>query len=182
MAEKTESRRRSPRHSATIHDVARLAGDVVGDLRRSGEPLLAEVFTVIDRHRSCGKTNPATAPQAAPIGAPIKELTIRSRVSYADLDLATAVIDLLSGYQIERHIRRERDDDLAGVAQSVEIDAEPLGACQQVPDLLASEHADAVQLFAVCTGIDFEFTAPGAEHIECCRWKKARAMQAICPR
>jgi AraC-like DNA-binding protein len=32
-------------------DVARLAGDVVGDLRRSGEPLLAEVFAVIDRHR-----------------------------------------------------------------------------------------------------------------------------------
>ncbi|MGX9789974.1 helix-turn-helix transcriptional regulator [Mycobacterium sp. MMS18-G62] len=31
-------------------DVARLATDVVGDLRRSGEPLLAEVFTVIDRH------------------------------------------------------------------------------------------------------------------------------------
>jgi len=31
-------------------DIARLAGDVVGDLRRSGEPLLAEVFTVIDRH------------------------------------------------------------------------------------------------------------------------------------
>jgi AraC-like DNA-binding protein len=30
-------------------DVARLAGDVAGDLRRSGEPLLAEVFTVIDR-------------------------------------------------------------------------------------------------------------------------------------
>jgi len=30
-------------------DVARLASDVVGDLRRSGEPLLAEVFTVIDR-------------------------------------------------------------------------------------------------------------------------------------
>ncbi|HZQ31383.1 MAG TPA: helix-turn-helix transcriptional regulator [Mycobacterium sp.] len=32
-------------------DVARLADDVVGDLRRSGEPLLAEVFSVIDRHR-----------------------------------------------------------------------------------------------------------------------------------
>jgi AraC-like DNA-binding protein len=31
-------------------DIARLAGDVAGDLRRSGEPLLAEVFTVIDRH------------------------------------------------------------------------------------------------------------------------------------
>ena len=29
-------------------DIARLAGDVVGDLRRSGEPLLAEVFTVIE--------------------------------------------------------------------------------------------------------------------------------------
>jgi AraC family transcriptional activator of pobA len=32
-------------------DVARVAGDVIGDLRRSDEPLLAEVFTVIDRHR-----------------------------------------------------------------------------------------------------------------------------------
>ncbi|MCX4097468.1 helix-turn-helix transcriptional regulator [Nocardia sp. alder85J] len=30
-------------------DLARLAADVVGDLRRSGEPLLAEVFEVIDR-------------------------------------------------------------------------------------------------------------------------------------
>jgi AraC family transcriptional regulator, transcriptional activator of pobA len=30
-------------------DLARLAADVVGDLRRSGEPLLAEVFAVIDR-------------------------------------------------------------------------------------------------------------------------------------
>ncbi len=30
-------------------DLARLADDVVGDLRRSGEPLLAEVFAVIDR-------------------------------------------------------------------------------------------------------------------------------------
>lgn len=30
-------------------DLARLAGDVVGDLRGSGEPLLAEVFAVIDR-------------------------------------------------------------------------------------------------------------------------------------
>jgi AraC-like DNA-binding protein len=31
-------------------DLARLADDVVGRLRRSGEPLLAEVFAVIDRH------------------------------------------------------------------------------------------------------------------------------------
>ena len=30
-------------------DVARLAGDAVDDLRRSGEPLLADVFAVIDR-------------------------------------------------------------------------------------------------------------------------------------
>src|SRR5699024_7570989 len=30
-------------------DVARLAGDVVDDLRRSGEPLLADVFAVIER-------------------------------------------------------------------------------------------------------------------------------------
>jgi AraC-like DNA-binding protein len=30
-------------------DLARLAGDVVGDLRRSGQPVLAETFAVIDR-------------------------------------------------------------------------------------------------------------------------------------
>jgi AraC family transcriptional regulator, transcriptional activator of pobA len=33
-------------------DLARLAGDVVGDLRRSGEPLLADVFAVIDRRHA----------------------------------------------------------------------------------------------------------------------------------
>jgi AraC family transcriptional activator of pobA len=51
------SRQQGYREAALAHltllliDVARLAGDVVGDLRRSGEPLLAEVFTVIDRRR-----------------------------------------------------------------------------------------------------------------------------------
>lgn len=51
------ARKEGYRQAALAHltllliDVARLAGDVVGDLRRSGEPLLAEVFTVIDRHR-----------------------------------------------------------------------------------------------------------------------------------
>lgn len=33
-------------------ELARLAGDVVDDLRRSGEPLLADVFAVIDRRHS----------------------------------------------------------------------------------------------------------------------------------
>jgi AraC family transcriptional regulator, transcriptional activator of pobA len=33
-------------------DLARLAVDVVGDLRRSGEPLLAEAFAVIDRRHA----------------------------------------------------------------------------------------------------------------------------------
>ena len=33
-------------------DIARLADDVVGDLRRSGEPLLADVFAVIDRRHA----------------------------------------------------------------------------------------------------------------------------------
>jgi AraC family transcriptional activator of pobA len=33
-------------------DLARLAGDVVGDLRRSGESLLADVFEVIDRRHA----------------------------------------------------------------------------------------------------------------------------------
>ncbi|MCT7661804.1 helix-turn-helix transcriptional regulator [Mycobacterium deserti] len=33
-------------------DLARMAGDVVGDLRHSGEPMLAEVFAVIDRRHT----------------------------------------------------------------------------------------------------------------------------------
>jgi AraC family transcriptional regulator, transcriptional activator of pobA len=33
-------------------DLARLAGDVIGDLRRGGEPMLADVFAVIDRRYS----------------------------------------------------------------------------------------------------------------------------------
>ena len=51
------SRKEGYRQAALAHlsllliDVARLAADAVGDLRRSGEPLLADVFTVIDRHR-----------------------------------------------------------------------------------------------------------------------------------
>ncbi|MET8874009.1 helix-turn-helix transcriptional regulator [Nocardia sp. NPDC004604] len=46
------------REAATAHltllliDLARLAADVVGDLRRSGEPLLAEVFEVIDQRHT----------------------------------------------------------------------------------------------------------------------------------
>jgi AraC-like DNA-binding protein len=49
------ARKEGYRQAALAHltllliDVARLAGDVVGDLRRSGEPLLADVFTVIDQ-------------------------------------------------------------------------------------------------------------------------------------
>ncbi len=51
------TRREGCRQAALAHltllliDVARLADDVVGDLRRSGEPLLAEVFAVIDENR-----------------------------------------------------------------------------------------------------------------------------------
>jgi AraC family transcriptional regulator, transcriptional activator of pobA len=50
------ARKEGYRQAALAHltllliDVARLAGDVVGDLKRSGEPLLAEVFAAIDRH------------------------------------------------------------------------------------------------------------------------------------
>jgi AraC family transcriptional activator of pobA len=53
LAERKEGYRQAALAHLTLLliDVARLASDVVGDLRRSGEPLLAEVFTVIDRHR-----------------------------------------------------------------------------------------------------------------------------------
>ncbi|MGV0808738.1 helix-turn-helix domain-containing protein [Mycolicibacterium setense] len=52
------ARREGFRQAALAHltllliDLARLADDVVGDLRRSGEPLLAEVFSAIDRRLS----------------------------------------------------------------------------------------------------------------------------------
>jgi AraC-like DNA-binding protein len=53
LAERKEGYRQAALAHLTLLliDVARLADDVVGDLRRSGEPLLAEVFTVIDRCR-----------------------------------------------------------------------------------------------------------------------------------
>jgi AraC-like DNA-binding protein len=52
LAERKEGYRQAVLAQLTLLliDVARLADDVVGDLRRSGEPLLAEVFTVINRH------------------------------------------------------------------------------------------------------------------------------------
>ncbi|WP_236981199.1 MULTISPECIES: helix-turn-helix transcriptional regulator [Mycobacterium] len=49
------TRQRGYRQAALAHltllliELARISGDVVADLRRSGEPLLAEVFAVIDR-------------------------------------------------------------------------------------------------------------------------------------
>ena len=52
------ARREGYRQASLAHltllliDLARLADDVVSDLRRSGEPLLAEVFSVIDRRLS----------------------------------------------------------------------------------------------------------------------------------
>lgn len=52
------ARREGYRHASValltllLIDVARLAGDVVEDLRRSGEPLLADVFAVIDRRHT----------------------------------------------------------------------------------------------------------------------------------
>jgi AraC-like DNA-binding protein len=52
LAERNEGYRQAVLAHLTLLliDVARLAGDVIGDLRRSGESLLAEVFTAIDRH------------------------------------------------------------------------------------------------------------------------------------
>jgi len=55
MEEELAVRRDGYRQALLAHltllliDITRLAGDVVGDLRRSGEPLLAEVFSVIER-------------------------------------------------------------------------------------------------------------------------------------
>jgi AraC-like DNA-binding protein len=52
------ARRDGHRQAALAHltllliELARLAGDVVGDLRRSGEPVLAEAFAVIDRRHT----------------------------------------------------------------------------------------------------------------------------------
>lgn len=56
--EELTGRRDGYRQAALAHltllliDVARLAGDVVDDLRRRGEPLLAEVFAIIERRHT----------------------------------------------------------------------------------------------------------------------------------
>jgi AraC family transcriptional regulator, transcriptional activator of pobA len=54
LAEREEGYREAALAHLTLLliDVARLAGDVAGDLRRSGEPLLADVFAVIDRRHA----------------------------------------------------------------------------------------------------------------------------------
>src|SRR3954471_11831020 len=55
MEVELRDRRDGYRQAALAHltllliDVARMTDDVVGDLRRSGEPLIADVFAVIDR-------------------------------------------------------------------------------------------------------------------------------------
>jgi UrcA family protein len=76
------------------------------------------------------------------IGAPIKELTIRSRVSYADHDLTTAAgaetlekrvretaassckeikVDVpVDGWTVDRCIREATDDAMAQVAKAIE--------------------------------------------------------------
>lgn len=78
----------------------------------------------------------------SPIGAPIKELTIRSRVSYADLDLTTAAgaatlekrvkdaaassckeikVDVpVDGWTVDRCTREATDDAMAQVAKAIE--------------------------------------------------------------
>jgi UrcA family protein len=77
----------------------------------------------------------------SPIGAPIKEMTIRSRVSYADLDLTTATgVDTLSkrikdtatstckeikvdvpvdGWTVDRCIKEAVDDAMVQVNKAV---------------------------------------------------------------
>ena len=77
----------------------------------------------------------------SPIGAPIKELTIRSRVSYADLDLATAAgaatlekrvkdaaassckeikVDVpVQGWTVDRCIKEATDDAMVQVNKAV---------------------------------------------------------------
>ena len=78
----------------------------------------------------------------SPIGAPIKELTIRSRVSYADLDLTTATgvatlekrikdtagsscreirVDVpVEGWTVDRCVREATTDAMTQVAKAVE--------------------------------------------------------------
>ena len=77
----------------------------------------------------------------SPIGAPIKELTIRSRVSYADLDLTTAAgaatlekrvrdtatssckeikVDVpVEGWTIDRCVREATDDAMVQVNKAI---------------------------------------------------------------
>jgi AraC-like DNA-binding protein len=92
-----------------LMDLARLANDVIGDLRRSGEPLLAEVFAVIDRRhsespslrdvaRELGLTpRPLTTVVRRRTGSTVQEWIIEHRLAEArslptDTDLPVAVV------------------------------------------------------------------------------------------
>ena len=98
-------------------DVARLAGDVVGDLRRSGEPLLAEVFTVIDRHhgeplslrdvaRELGMTpGHLTTVVRRRTGRTVQEWIIERRMAEARNLLADTDLPVGRGGPAGRHVR-----------------------------------------------------------------------------
>jgi AraC-like DNA-binding protein len=92
-----------------LMDLARLANDVIDDLRRSGEPLLAEVFAVIDRRhsespslrdvaRELGLTpRPLTTVVRRRTGSTVQEWIIEHRLAEArslptDTDLPVAVV------------------------------------------------------------------------------------------
>ena len=61
----------------------------------------------------------------SPIGAPIKELTIRSRVSYADLDLATAA----GAATLEKRVKDTATSSCKEIKVDVPVDGWTIDRC-----------------------------------------------------
>jgi UrcA family protein len=61
----------------------------------------------------------------SPIGAPIKELTIRSRVSYADLDLTTAA----GAATLEKRVRDTATSSCKGIKVDVPVEGWTIDRC-----------------------------------------------------
>jgi AraC-like DNA-binding protein len=96
-------------------DLARLANDVIGDLRRSGEPLLAEVFAVIDRGHSEALSLRDVARELGltptPLTKPGQEWIIERRLAasrslFTDTGLPVAVVARRVGVSDQGYFRR----------------------------------------------------------------------------
>lgn len=98
-------------------ELARLARDVVGDLRRSGEPLLAEVFAVIDRRHS----------------EPLSLRDVASELGITPGHLTT-VVRQRTGRTVQEWIIERRMAEARGLLADTDLPIAEVARCVGMPD------------------------------------------------